>query len=134
MNKLLLLVGAGVGYVLGARAGRERYDQIADQANKLWTDPRVQTKVEDVKAKAPEVAHKVGEQAKAKVDEAKQKVTGESSSTGTGSSMGSSMGSGSGQGSSGSDTFQNATGSYDPATGTTTVDTTGFGPGGEKLP
>ena len=69
MNKLLLLVGAGVGYVLGARAGRERYDQIADQANKLWTDPRVQTKVEEAKAKAPEVAQKVGDQAKAKMDE-----------------------------------------------------------------
>lgn len=129
MNKLLLLVGAGVGYVLGARAGRERYDQIADQANKLWSDPRVQTKVEDVKAKAPEVAHKVGEQAKAKVDEAKHKVSGDSSS----GSMGSGS-TGSGATGSGSDTYQNATGSYDPSTGTTTVDTTGFGPGGEKLP
>lgn len=78
MNKLLLLVGAGIGYVLGARAGRERYDQIADQANKLWTDPRVQTKVEEAKAKAPEVAHLVGEEVKAKVDEVKAKVTGES--------------------------------------------------------
>ena len=28
MNKLLLLVGAGVGYVLGARAGRERTPEI----------------------------------------------------------------------------------------------------------
>ncbi|GGK78478.1 YtxH domain-containing protein [Ornithinimicrobium pekingense] len=124
MNKMLLLVGAGIGYVLGARAGRERYDQIADQANKLWTDPRVQTKVEEVKAKAPEMAHQVGEQAKSKVDEAKHRVSGGSS----GSGMGSDSGSGSG------DTFQNATGSYDPETGTTTVDTTGFGPGGEKLP
>ena len=116
MNKLLLLVGAGVGYVLGARAGRERYDAIADQANKLWTDPRVQTKVEEAKAKAPEIASKVGDQAKAKVDEVKHR-----SSSGTGTSAG-------------GDTFQNATGSYDPETGTTTVDTTGFGPGGEKLP
>ena len=124
MNKMLLLVGAGIGYVLGARAGRERYDQIADQANKLWTDPRVQTKGEEVKAKAPEMAHQVGEQAKAKVDEAKHRVSGDSSMSGSSSSGSDSD----------SDTFQNATGSYDPATGTTTVDTTGFGPGGEKLP
>ena len=124
MNKMLLLVGAGIGYVLGARAGRERYDQIADQANKLWSDPRVQTKVEEVKAKAPEMAHQVGEQAKAKVDEAKHRVSGDSSMSGSSSSGSDSD----------SDTFQNATGSYDPATGTTTVDTTGFGPGGEKLP
>ena len=122
MNKMLLLVGAGIGYVLGARAGRERYDQIADQANKLWSDPRVQTKVEEVKAKAPEMAHQVGEQARSKVDEAKHRVSGDSS------------GSGGGSGSTSGDTFQNATGSYDPETGTTTVDTTGFGPGEDKLP
>lgn len=103
MNKLLLLVGAGVGYILGARAGRERYDQIADQANKLWTDPRVQTKVEDVKAKAPEVAHKVSEQAKAKVGE----VTGKTGDT-VGSATDSLTGSGSGQ---------NFTSSYDPSSG-----------------
>lgn len=98
MNKFWLLIGAGIGYVLGARAGRERYDQIADQANKLWTDPRVQTKVEEAKAKAPEVAHSLGEQAKARVDEVKHKVTGHETLDSDG-------------------TYQNATGSYDPATG-----------------
>lgn len=138
MNKLLLLVGAGVGYVLGARAGRERYDQIADQANKLWSDPRVQTKVEEAKVRGPEMAQKVGEQAKAKVGEVKQKASGESSSGGSSSSgdslSGDSLSGGTSTGSGAGDSFQNATGSYDPATGTTTVDTTGFGPGGEKLP
>ncbi|SOC56816.1 YtxH domain-containing protein [Ornithinimicrobium cerasi] len=114
MNKLLLLVGAGVGYVLGARAGRERYDQIADQANKLWTDPRVQTKVEEVKTKAPEVAHTLGDQAKAKATEVKAKVSGHET-TGT------------------SGTYSNETGSVDPTTGPQ-VDSSSFGPGGDKLP
>ncbi|MFB9731367.1 YtxH domain-containing protein [Ornithinimicrobium kibberense] len=114
MNKLLLLVGAGVGYVLGARAGRERYDQIADQANKLWTDPRVQTKVEEVKEKAPEVAQKVSEQAKSKAGEARSKIGGHESTASDGS-------------------YSNATGSYDPNTGVD-VDSTQFGPGGDKLP
>lgn len=41
MGKLTLLVGAGIGYVLGARAGRERYDEIEEQARRLWRDPRV---------------------------------------------------------------------------------------------
>ena len=46
MMKKLMLLGAGaVGYVLGARAGRERYDQIAEQAQKLRTNPKVQEKV-----------------------------------------------------------------------------------------
>lgn len=59
-GKILLLVGLGVGYVLGSRAGRERYNEISRAANKLWNDPRVQKQVnqaEDfVKDKAPEVA------------------------------------------------------------------------------
>lgn len=37
----LLLVGLGVGYVLGARAGRERYDQIVEGVTGIWDDPRV---------------------------------------------------------------------------------------------
>ncbi len=38
---LLLAVGVGIGYVLGARAGRERYDLIVAKAEGLWEDPRV---------------------------------------------------------------------------------------------
>jgi hypothetical protein len=43
-GKLTLLAGFGAGYVLGARAGRQRYDQIAGKAQELWRDPRVQAK------------------------------------------------------------------------------------------
>ena len=47
-GKIGLVVGIGVGYVLGARAGRERYEQIKTQWLKLWhTDP-VQRQVERV--------------------------------------------------------------------------------------
>lgn len=41
-GKLSLLIGFGAGYVLGARAGRARYDQIASKAQQVWHDPRVQ--------------------------------------------------------------------------------------------
>ncbi len=34
-NKLIFSSGVIVGYVLGARAGRERYDQIVDLARSL---------------------------------------------------------------------------------------------------
>ena len=44
-GKVLLIVGLGVGYVLGARAGRERYDQIAGVASKFWNNPKVQKQV-----------------------------------------------------------------------------------------
>jgi hypothetical protein len=38
---LIVLVGLGVGYVLGARAGRERYDLILEKVTGVWEDPRV---------------------------------------------------------------------------------------------
>ncbi|MFD2675195.1 hypothetical protein [Gulosibacter bifidus] len=44
-NKFALLVGAAAGYVLGARAGRERYEQIAAQASKVWESKPVQQQV-----------------------------------------------------------------------------------------
>jgi hypothetical protein len=42
MSKTTLLVGVAAGYVLGARAGRERYEQIKTGARKVARDPRVQ--------------------------------------------------------------------------------------------
>ena len=59
-GKILLVVVIGVGYVLGARAGRERYEDIKRAAGRLWNDPRVQRQFDEaegfVKDKAPEVA------------------------------------------------------------------------------
>ena len=43
-SKLTLLAGFGAGYVLGARAGRSRYDEIVTKARGVWQDPRVQEK------------------------------------------------------------------------------------------
>ena len=63
MKKLLLLVAGGVGYVLGTRAGRERYEQIKGMATKVKDDPRVQEKAHQAtdlaKDKAPVVKDKV---------------------------------------------------------------------------
>lgn len=44
MNKPMLLAAFGAGYVLGTRAGRERYDALVAQAQAFWRDPRVQDK------------------------------------------------------------------------------------------
>ena len=41
MRKLPLVIGLAIGYVLGARAGRERYEQIRERASRLWESPRV---------------------------------------------------------------------------------------------
>ena len=57
LGKAALLVGLATGYVLGARDGRERYEQIKAQATKLKNDPRVQQKTAQAadlaKEKAP---------------------------------------------------------------------------------
>lgn len=42
MSRLLVVAVGAAAYVLGARAGRERYDQISAGARSLWRDPRVQ--------------------------------------------------------------------------------------------
>jgi SLT domain-containing protein len=65
MMKKLMLLGAGaVGYVLGAKAGRERYDQIAEQARKLRNNPTVQDKVDQAKHAAKDAADTAVEKAK----------------------------------------------------------------------
>ncbi|KJL47755.1 hypothetical protein RS84_01383 [Microbacterium hydrocarbonoxydans] len=48
-GKIGLVVGLGVGYVLGTRAGRERYEQIKTQWLKVWNLDPVQEQVTKVK-------------------------------------------------------------------------------------
>ncbi|MFV0319712.1 MAG: YtxH domain-containing protein [Microbacterium sp.] len=47
-GKVGLVIGLGIGYVLGTRAGRERYEQIKAQAIKLWELDPVQQRVGQV--------------------------------------------------------------------------------------
>ena len=67
-GKILFVAGLGLGYVLGTRAGREKYEELRTAALKVWNDPRVQKAadtVEDfVKDKAPDVADFVSDNAK----------------------------------------------------------------------
>ncbi|MFS0734824.1 hypothetical protein ABC304_05260 [Microbacterium sp. 1P10UB] len=44
-GKVGLVIGVGIGYVLGTRAGRERYEQIKTQASSLWNTDTVQKQV-----------------------------------------------------------------------------------------
>ncbi|WP_168582474.1 YtxH domain-containing protein [Gephyromycinifex aptenodytis] len=82
MYRLTFLAGAAVGYVLGTRAGRGRYEEMKQQADALWHDPRVQEKVstasQTVKEKAPDVSAKLAEVAGQATAAAKEKVSGDS--------------------------------------------------------
>jgi oxygen-dependent protoporphyrinogen oxidase len=57
-GKLLFVTGAAVGYVLGTRAGRKRYEQMRSAALKVWESPGVQKQVNAVE---DFVAEKIGE-------------------------------------------------------------------------
>lgn len=48
-GKILFITGGLVGYVLGARAGRKRYEQIASAASELWHAKPVQRRVTEVR-------------------------------------------------------------------------------------
>lgn len=85
--RLGLLAGAAIGYVLGTRDGRGRYEQIKTQADHLWHDQRVQGTVQAagdaVKEKAPDLQAAAGAAASHAVQAAtqvagaaKDKVTG----------------------------------------------------------
>jgi hypothetical protein len=47
-GKIIFVVGLATGYVLGTRAGRERYEQIKAGAEKVWNTPAVQSGVDKV--------------------------------------------------------------------------------------
>ncbi len=51
------MLGAGVGYVLGTRAGRERYEQIARAYRRVADHPTVQGAAGVARAKAGEAVH-----------------------------------------------------------------------------
>jgi hypothetical protein len=72
MKKLMLLAAAGVGYVLGTKAGRERYEQMKRTVTKVKNDPRVQEKAQQAadlaREQAPVVKDKVSAGAHAAAD------------------------------------------------------------------
>ncbi|MBF4615402.1 hypothetical protein [Curtobacterium sp. VKM Ac-1376] len=76
-GKLLFVAGAALGYVLGSRAGRARYEQIKTVSGKVWNSDGVQKGVhvaEDFIAdKTPDVADFIGETTKKAVRKVGQK-------------------------------------------------------------
>jgi hypothetical protein len=79
MRKLTILIAGAAGYVLGTRAGRERYEQIKSAATKVKNNPTVQDKAQQAadlaREKAPVVKDKVSGAASATA----AKVSGSSS-------------------------------------------------------
>ncbi len=78
MGKISFLGGVAVGYVLGARAGRQRYEQIKGAALGVWASGPVQSGVdtakETVRDQGASVAGLVGDAAKQAGSAAREKV------------------------------------------------------------
>lgn len=72
MKKLMSLAAFGLGYVLGARAGRERYEEIMRGFRRVREDPRVQEQAQHVaqvaKDQAPVAMDKVSDLASSAVN------------------------------------------------------------------
>jgi hypothetical protein len=57
MRKTTFIAGFAVGYVLGARAGRARYEQIRALTRKVMDSPTVQSAKSQVQANASDALH-----------------------------------------------------------------------------
>ncbi|MDO9355468.1 MAG: hypothetical protein Q7T55_17335 [Solirubrobacteraceae bacterium] len=63
MKKILLIAAFGLGYVLGARAGRKRYENIREKAQQFWNDEHVQSAVHGAGELVESAVDKVGDKA-----------------------------------------------------------------------
>lgn len=57
LRRFTFVVGFAAGYVLGARAGRRRYEQIASGARRLWRSDPVQVAAHQAEDLLKEKAH-----------------------------------------------------------------------------
>jgi hypothetical protein len=78
MRKMTMLVSGGIGYVLGARAGRERYEQIRSAALKVKGNPTVQATA----SKAADAAKEAAPVVKDKLSGSDTGTTGTTGATG----------------------------------------------------
>jgi hypothetical protein len=78
-GKLMFISGLAAGFVLGSRAGREKYEEIAANARKVWQHPTVQ----EAAGVAQQQANKLYSEGKDKISSSK---LGEKLSTGSTSS------------------------------------------------
>jgi len=74
MRKLTILAAGGIGYVLGARAGRERYEQIRRTVTRVKENPTVQSAASSAADAAKEAAPVVKDKVVSAADAAAQKV------------------------------------------------------------
>ena len=74
--RLVFFTGLGIGFVLGARAGRERYEQLRKLARKAADSPAVQQAAGALQAQAASAAKTAGGKVADRAGAARAKVGG----------------------------------------------------------
>lgn len=72
--KMTFAVGAATGYVLGTRAGRERYEQLKRMVKQALESPQAQWAKDQARAQAGSLAGKARDTAGSLADQAKGKA------------------------------------------------------------
>ncbi|RJF40504.1 YtxH domain-containing protein [Actinomyces sp. 2119] len=86
-TKIPFAIGMGVGYVLGARAGRAQYERIKAAAARVAEQPFVRQKIDTASARVSQAVRAQGEAVTDKVaDAVKDRLFGPSSAGSAGSS------------------------------------------------
>lgn len=68
LKKISLLTGFAAGYVLGSKAGTERYDQICSAVDELMGKPQVQKATDTLTQTASDLGEKAKDTVNDKVD------------------------------------------------------------------
>ncbi len=74
--KAAFVVGAGIGYIFGTAAGRQKFEKMKQKANDMWHSDSVQSTVDDLQTKATDFAKVQGGALADKVGEGVEKVSG----------------------------------------------------------
>jgi hypothetical protein len=99
-GKLMFITGLAAGFVLGSRAGREKYEEIRANAKKVWENPSVQEAAGVAQAQATKLyseskdklqSSKLGEKLHAASTSGDAPTLAASNSTSTGKASGSTV-------------------------------------------
>lgn len=77
MGKVTTVLGFGAGYVLGTKAGRERYVQLSQAATKVTRRPEVQQGVDRLKSMAGEKAQTSASRVRQRAEDVSAKLRGD---------------------------------------------------------
>src|ERR1700733_5262023 len=81
-GKLMFITGLAAGFVLGSRAGREKYEEIRANAKKVWENPTVQEAAGVAQAQATKLYSESKDKLQSSKLGEKLNVSGTSTSTG----------------------------------------------------